>query len=445
MADPFEHLTRINRAELRAIEEATRYTRWIPPETLKALQRGSEYSSIADTVKQFSNFHFEEARRLAELHGSTAASREVMASFQSSNDFVKDLVADVARQANFGVSTLFEEAARSAREYVQSELEKLSVKSAFGSSFHDLAREVSSSTIENVNSFALAAAKPFSESLVRSLEPLSNIPGRDLFEATLSQLGGMRGSAMLASFASFEDTYRDLFEHTTVGDLSRLLRGLAESGPDTAEQETAIDEFVEDWITRLPANRVTATGARQVLMEILTVLSILLSLYQIHQANLAADRESRNKSDFGNPTAVSESQFHTLVRSIERIGWRLDQLTLERDKYSYYLVERPVQVKVSPRFNAATITTLDADQPVRLVAKKHQWILIEYFDHIEGWPRAGWVSKKYLKILTRKPPRDRTEDERDIDLAKAGLAQVERGQVISGEELDELFSRLERK
>lgn len=62
----------------------------------------------------------------------------------------------------------------------------------------------------------------------------------------------------------------------------------------------------------------------------------------------------------------------------------------------YYIVKRQVQVKVKPTFNSPTIVIIYPNQKVKILKKNHKWIYIEYFDYIDGVPKTGWASKKYL-------------------------------------------------
>jgi hypothetical protein len=62
----------------------------------------------------------------------------------------------------------------------------------------------------------------------------------------------------------------------------------------------------------------------------------------------------------------------------------------------YYIVQRPVNVRIKPSNKSNKLDILYPNNKVRLIKSRHKWIFVEYFDFIEGIPKTGWVYKKYL-------------------------------------------------
>jgi hypothetical protein len=92
-----------------------------------------------------------------------------------------------------------------------------------------------------------------------------------------------------------------------------------------------------------------------------------------------------------------------VIDSVNQTGTEIlkevEKLKPAEVKGVYYVVVREAKLKSHPRPKSATIQILPPNQLVKLVRAKGKWIYVEYFDHIEGVPKTGWVLKKYTKRL----------------------------------------------
>lgn len=76
-----------------------------------------------------------------------------------------------------------------------------------------------------------------------------------------------------------------------------------------------------------------------------------------------------------------------------------NKLEAKKGNEIYYIVVRAVNIRCGPGTNKPSMTVLYPNQMLRLIDSRAEWIYVEYFDHIEGHPRMGWVFKKYCARL----------------------------------------------
>lgn len=77
----------------------------------------------------------------------------------------------------------------------------------------------------------------------------------------------------------------------------------------------------------------------------------------------------------------------------------LEALKPQNDEAIYYVIKRPVNLRVRPTTKSEIIRVLFPNQKVELIKTKGRWIYVEYFDYLYGIPRMGWVYKKYTKRI----------------------------------------------
>lgn len=59
-----------------------------------------------------------------------------------------------------------------------------------------------------------------------------------------------------------------------------------------------------------------------------------------------------------------------------------------------------VRMRAEPSTEAHILTTLAPNQTVTLLRKEGRWSYVTFYDHLEGLPRTGWVSSRYLKAVS---------------------------------------------
>jgi hypothetical protein len=105
------------------------------------------------------------------------------------------------------------------------------------------------------------------------------------------------------------------------------------------------------------------------------------------------------------------------------------RLIPQNDDNIYYRVLRQVGVSARPKPRPYYFGVLIPDQTVRLIARSHKWVSVEYFDQIHGIARHGWAPKKYFQPLTAtvaQPPRE------TLPSAGVTLSDHERKQISEG-------------
>lgn len=75
----------------------------------------------------------------------------------------------------------------------------------------------------------------------------------------------------------------------------------------------------------------------------------------------------------------------------------------EKDS-SFYIVQVNVNFREGPSTKHSVLDVLYPNQKVRLVERKQKWIKVEFYDHVKGLHKQGWVYKKYLRLLNPKIP-----------------------------------------
>lgn len=99
----------------------------------------------------------------------------------------------------------------------------------------------------------------------------------------------------------------------------------------------------------------------------------------------------------------SEEKMLLRINQLETtISQQLSELKANEEVETYYIVMRPVNLRVRPNTKSDIITILYPNMKVRLLERASRWIKVECFDSSENVYIAGWAYKKYLKILNPK-------------------------------------------
>ena len=141
-----------------------------------------------------------------------------------------------------------------------------------------------------------------------------------------------------------------------------------------------LEQSLNDRIDGLPAELKAQWWIRrlQVLGAVATLLSLLIALVQFADSKA----ESNQQAQFRNAIVAL---MHQAIKNTER------QLNV------MYTVQRPVMLKEAPNPKSKTVTIIPKDDDVRLIKRKHEWIMVEYIQDSDEEPLYGWVKKKYLK------------------------------------------------
>ena len=109
----------------------------------------------------------------------------------------------------------------------------------------------------------------------------------------------------------------------------------------------------------------------------------------------------------------SEERIISRLESLKTlVSQQISELRDSEDTYTFYVVERSVNLRIRPNTKSKVLAPLFPNAKVQLIGKASKWVKIQYFDHLEGIYRSGWVLKKYLKILKAKyPKRMRSQEE----------------------------------
>jgi hypothetical protein len=149
-----------------------------------------------------------------------------------------------------------------------------------------------------------------------------------------------------------------------------------------------INVFIDEKCKSLPPSNVSFLGVVDLRNFLITLLvSLVVASLQSHTASQDTDKiidaiiNSSNKSD------------SVLIESIERLAPTV------KENYPLYVVIRSVNLRSRPTTKSPVIEQLLPNQIVELIQPKKKWIYVRYFDFINGLPKTGWVSKKYLKRI----------------------------------------------
>lgn len=120
-------------------------------------------------------------------------------------------------------------------------------------------------------------------------------------------------------------------------------------------------------------------------MKVLQVLGFLITLASL-ALQIASQLESKDQSKVNTALAIQ------MLTALQQMASKAEQQV-----NVYYIVERPTKLREMPNTRAKTLATMGRGDEVRLIERKHKWILVEHDS--ESGLVYGWVNKKYLKRL----------------------------------------------
>ncbi len=174
----------------------------------------------------------------------------------------------------------------------------------------------------------------------------------------------------------------DSLRNTFAGNLAIEFRNALESSEDEDEVMAKVESIIKEKILESP----NSFNLQNTLALIVSILSLVATIYFNTQKNVDSN------------TLLEKQSIKTerLIQATEQIS-KNTVILHNIDKNVYYVVMREVDVKNQPSFKSISIDILFPNSRVKLIAHTHKWIYIEWTDYLEGIPRYGWVSKKYLK------------------------------------------------
>ena len=382
-----EYTARVLFHQLKTPEVTYEQFAEIPDNELRELARAFikdnrisfEYFQESNEAEFFNNFRGAIKRQLAEF------AKEILNLAKLSKDVIIDL-AKAYTQASLNAV----KAVQSSLTYLRSADFSKSVLGEALKTFRDLSR-MQLSQLDALRPAIGPALRSFNETQLKALADISrSIPKDYPSDAFFREIKRAASQLTPSQVQAAEGTFSRKLADT----VSKAI----ESAKDNPKAFDPVEQLVQEKIKSLPKDRISSEG----LQTLIAVLALICNLIQVY-FNLHQYEDSKASSEV--QTRIlhqSEEQTETLSRlaeAVNRIISRTEQLVPAVDPNVYYVVERPVCVKVKFTTTSPTISKLYPNQKVRLIQRKHEWIYVEYFDYLDAVPRNGWVLKKYLKIL----------------------------------------------
>jgi len=197
--------------------------------------------------------------------------------------------------------------------------------------------------------------------------------------ASFSKLSGVESIASLSGAFAKQlvdlEQFHSQFAQTMAQTLKFRFDEFEKRNQEAFEQlEKSTDEKFQALDTKL------TDRSRKTVLEVLAFLIALASL----AIAIAGLLESNAQSKVNTALAVQ------MLTALQQIASKAEQRV-----NIYYVVERPVNVKEKTDNRSKTLATLERDDEVRLIERKHKWILVEY--ESQSGLEYGWVNKKYLQ------------------------------------------------
>jgi uncharacterized protein (DUF433 family) len=244
--------------------------------------------------------------------------------------------------------------------------------------------------IRSFAEIAHQAIMPLSQSMVAEIAKtlpradFASLASQAIRDLKLSTIGGNSTAVAYAALAAAQAQGFESVRESFAGVTADILRAALMSLDRDEEAFTHFEELIDEKITTLPHNEVTAESLLRFLLMLFIALGSLGA--EIAQTELAVESSK-----------TQDEQQSAIRKVLERIADNIERLNPEKDQNVYYLVDRTVDLKLKPQERSLTITRIFRNQKTRLVRKKHRWIYVEYFDYLEAIPKYGWAKKKYFK------------------------------------------------
>ncbi|MEI7526858.1 MAG: hypothetical protein WCJ95_21095 [Mariniphaga sp.] len=132
-----------------------------------------------------------------------------------------------------------------------------------------------------------------------------------------------------------------------------------------------------------------ADKARQFILDLITVVGFLLTLYFGFQSY----------SDISNKEVIAETKIE-----LEKISKEFsEKIKLELNKLNKTRIARTnVKLINRDKKNGKVIGLVETGQQVTVIETRHKYLLISYIDIETGEPKSGFVIKKYFDIEKSK-------------------------------------------
>lgn len=252
---------------------------------------------------------------------------------------------------------------------------------------------------------------------LRTLQTFSNF--HDPFSA-FKNLPAL--SAILNEAVKFSNSgvIRKDFPHSFAGQILDFLHDASDEPDEDPEQiATRLEHLFTEKLKELSPSILSYEGLLQILM------AVILFWYQSVESSKSENRIS-----------------DLMLRSEDRIVKQIETLKPgDGNVITYVVLDRPAPLKIEPTSKSPLIDVLYPNQRVSVLKKQGDWLYVEYFDFIEGIPKAGWVLQKYLNQIEEVDSTEPALLKRiTTDPQQCGGRPCIRGMRIRVEDVLDLFS-----
>jgi hypothetical protein len=198
-------------------------------------------------------------------------------------------------------------------------------------------------------------------------------------QATLKSISGSEG---IYKRILQDSIPKDFFEETFREALFRYAQAELEFDD---EEVDAADRVLKELRESAPKAATSLLKADFYLSQLIAIVLFIIALHGTTQSEQRLTTQINEVKD-----AIAELQ-------------RLRTTFSTPDTSTYYVVERQVKLcKTSGERPPGHAKTLYPNQKVRLVDRKHKWVLVEYYNYSKDLHENGWCRVKYLKRLKPK-------------------------------------------
>ncbi|MCA9422828.1 MAG: SH3 domain-containing protein [Nitrospira sp.] len=96
----------------------------------------------------------------------------------------------------------------------------------------------------------------------------------------------------------------------------------------------------------------------------------------------------------------SEDRIVRQIKDLEdRIVQQLETLQASEQNDTFYVVERPLNLRAGAGIKHEVMEVLPFNLKVRATDRQAHWVKVEYYDHLERKIKTGWVDERYLVLI----------------------------------------------
>lgn len=114
-------------------------------------------------------------------------------------------------------------------------------------------------------------------------------------------------------------------------------------------------------------------------------------------SNWDADQREQRLNE--SMSRVEQHLEEKISRSQEEVLRKLEELGQTSNSRRHYVVKEKVRLREKPTTQARKIKTLSPNVMVEEIERQRQWLLVEFFDYVDGKLKRGWVYKRYLQLV----------------------------------------------